>query len=135
MPRIRTFLDAGVLIAAHRGRPHVREPALAILEDPARLFLTSPFVALEILPKAIFEKQQIELAFYQRYLVSARWHRRLKSIHDLAQEEASRCGLAAMDALHVAAAHLARADELVTTEKPNKPIFRTKLVNVRFLGE
>jgi hypothetical protein len=39
-------------------------------------------------------------------------------------------GIAVIDALHVAAAHLSRCAALVTTEKPTKPIFRTSLVRV-----
>jgi hypothetical protein len=38
-----------------------------------------------------------------------------------------------MDALHVAAAFLLKADELVTTEKPGKPMYRTALAKVRWL--
>jgi hypothetical protein len=38
--------------------------------------------------------------------------------------------MAAMDALHVAAAALVGATELITTEKPNKPIHRATSVRV-----
>jgi hypothetical protein len=44
--------------------------------------------------------------------------------------EAVRHGIAVVDALHVAAAHLSRCVALVTTEKPTKPMFRTGLVKV-----
>ena len=40
-----------------------------------------------------------------------------------------------MDALHVAAAIEAKADELVTTEKPTKPMHRVKEVKVVSLYE
>jgi predicted nucleic acid-binding protein len=50
-----------------------------------------------------------------------------------AQTEAAKAGLGAMDALHLAAAHLARADEFITTEKPNKAIHRSSLVKVVYL--
>jgi len=39
-------------------------------------------------------------------------------------------GLSAVDALHVAAAELAGADELVTTEKRDKPLPRVTSVRV-----
>jgi hypothetical protein len=39
-----------------------------------------------------------------------------------AQSEAAKAGLGAMDALHLAPAHLSPADEFITTEKPNKAI-------------
>jgi hypothetical protein len=45
----------------------------------------------------------------------------------------SKAGLGAMDALHLAAAHLSHADEFVTTEKPDKAIYRSSLVNVVYL--
>ncbi len=38
-----------------------------------------------------------------------------------------------MDALHVAAAALLKADELVTVEKPRKSIYRARAVRVRYL--
>jgi hypothetical protein len=38
-----------------------------------------------------------------------------------------------MDALHLAAAHLLKADELITTEKPGKSIHRSSLVKVVYL--
>jgi len=57
----------------------------------------------------------------------------LQSILRLASRESARSGLGAMDALHLAAARLLRADELVTTEKPTKSIHRSSLVNVVYL--
>ena len=47
-----------------------------------------------------------------------------------AREESERCGIAAMDALHVAAAHLAGAAVLYTLERVEKPMHRTSLVRV-----
>ncbi|MGD0076167.1 MAG: hypothetical protein ABSD31_17780 [Candidatus Binataceae bacterium] len=35
-----------------------------------------------------------------------------------------------MDALHVAAAHQAKANEFITAEKPTKPLFRATLIPV-----
>jgi hypothetical protein len=35
-----------------------------------------------------------------------------------------------LDALHVAAAILAEVDEFITTEKPGKPLYRVKDINV-----
>src|ERR1022692_768492 len=55
---IQTFFDSGVLIAAARSVGPDQEPALQFLEDPNRSFLTSPFVHLEVLPKAIFYKKR-----------------------------------------------------------------------------
>jgi hypothetical protein len=49
-----TFLDSGVLIAALKGQPSIGDRAAQILKDPNRVFLTSPFVRLEVCPKALF---------------------------------------------------------------------------------
>jgi predicted nucleic acid-binding protein len=57
---IRTFFDSGVLIAAARSVGPDRERALRLLEGPNRVFLTSPFVYLEVVPKAIFFRKQVE---------------------------------------------------------------------------
>ena len=93
----------------------------------------TPFLALEIIPKAAFNRQALELSFYERYMKSAKTYRGLNRIEKVARAEAARCGLAALDALHVAAAFLLKADELFTTEKPGKPMYRTTLVGVCWL--
>ncbi len=132
---IRTFADSGVLIAAHRGEPADKEKALAILEDPERIFLTNAFLYLQTVPKAIYFKQESELAFYRVYFEdpSLEWCRDLQAIYGLAVRQAEQFGLGAMDALHIAAAHLLRADELITIERPDKAIHRSSLVRVVYL--
>lgn len=47
----RTFLDAGVLIAAIRGTPEIADRAMELLNDPERIFVSSDFVQLEVLRK------------------------------------------------------------------------------------
>jgi predicted nucleic acid-binding protein len=130
---IRTFLDSGVLIAAARSLDPDGERALKFFEEPNRVFLTSPFVHLEVVPKAIFFRKQMERSFYDKYFQNAVWFREVDKIEVAAQTEAARAGLGAMDALHLAAAHLSRADEFITTEKPNKAIHRSSLVKVVYL--
>jgi len=132
---IRTFLDSGVLLAAVRSAGPDRERALRLLEDSERTFITSPFVHLELVPKAVYHKKRLELRFYEEYFRAAEWCRDLEGIAAVAEREAAKSGLSAMDALHVAAAHLAAADEFITTERPEKPLFRTKLVRVSYLFE
>ena len=129
----RTFLDAGVLIAAARSVGPDQDRALRLLEDPSRVFLTSPYVQLEVVPKAIYFKKHLERSFYEKFFKNAVCYRQLEKIEAAAQIEASRSGLAAIDALHLAAAHLSHADEFVTTEKPNKPVHRSSLVKVVYL--
>ena len=130
---VRSFLDAGVLITAARSRDREGERALQIIESPDRVFLTSLFIRLEIVPKAVFYKKRLEQALYEEYFNTAEWFRDTEKIAALAEREAAKEGLAAMDALHLAAAHLSRADEFITTEKPNKSIYRSSLVKVVYL--
>ena len=59
----------------------------------------------------------------------------LDEIVRIAREEAERCGLSAMDALHVAAAHIGGAQFLVTLENESKPMYRTSLVRVVHLSK
>lgn len=77
---IRTFFDSGVSIAAARLLDSDAERALKFLEDPNRLFLTSPFVHLEVIPKAIFHQRWLERSFYDRYFKNAVWFREVR--HD-----------------------------------------------------
>src|ERR1035437_5223269 len=97
---IRTFFDSGVLIAAARLLDPDGERALEFLDDPNRVFLTSPFVHLEVVPKAIFFKKQMERSFYDRYFANEEWYREVGKIEAAPHTEAAKAGLGAMDALH-----------------------------------
>ena len=129
----KTFLDAGVLIAATRGAGMDGERAVQVLEDPNRTFVASPFLYLELVPKAVFHRRQLEKDFYERYFAAAEFSRDLDQIVRIASSEAERAGLGAMDALHLAAAHLGGCEEFVTTEKQTATIHRSKLVPVVYL--
>lgn len=48
----------------------------------------------------------------------------------MAQQQAEKFGLGALDALHIAAAISAGVDEFITTEKPGKPLHRVKGIRV-----
>jgi hypothetical protein len=63
----RTFLDAGVLIAAYRGERQLRENALRLLADGDRLFVASVFLELELLPKPVYFRNVEEVEFYRAY--------------------------------------------------------------------
>lgn len=128
----RTFVDAGVLIAAVTGRdPTVRPAAVAILDDPDRSFLSSVFVRLDVLPKAIYNRNPDEAASYEAFFdVVAAWSEALDRVVTTAAFHAERYGLSALDALHVGAAVVLGADELVTTERIGKPIHRVTEVRV-----
>jgi len=57
---IRTFLDSGVLIAAARAVDREGERAIQLLEEPNRLFLTSPLVQP---PKAIHRSSLVKVVY------------------------------------------------------------------------
>lgn len=122
-----TFIDAGVLIAAARGGSEQSKRAISILDDPFREFISSPFVKLEVFPKAVYNKRLHETEFYNTFFDSVSlWADDLDLIVEMANQKASKMGLSAMDSLHLAAAISEGAEELITTERPSKPIFRTR---------
>lgn len=105
---------------------------MEILRDPESSFASSPYVVLEVFPKASFHRRQEELAFYEGFFEAVRyWAPSSKSLMQDAIKVASRAGLSALDALHVAAALAVGADELVTSEKPGKPVHRVQGITVR----
>ena len=129
----RSFPDSGVLIEAARGATGLgAKLALYYLADPDRIYLTSAFVRLETVPKAAYTGRAAESRFYEDFFRDRRtvWCRDWNRMLELADEESQRIGLSAMDAIHVATAHLLGADELVTTESKKKAIHRTALVKV-----
>lgn len=65
---IRTFIDSGVLIAAARGQGIMAQTAIEILKDSNREFVSSIFVKMEVLPKAIYNKKSDEIEFYEEFL-------------------------------------------------------------------
>src|SRR5262245_49378544 len=114
---IVTYVDAGVLIAAARGRMEVSAPAMAILDDPDRRFASSEFVRLEVLPKALYNRKTDEAEFYREFFqVVSYWPSDTDLVVRYAYEIGVKLGLSALDALHLAAALKLGADELVTTE-------------------
>jgi predicted nucleic acid-binding protein len=126
-----TFVDAGVLIAAARGGSEQAARAMDILDDPEREFAASPFLRLEVLPQAVFNRREAEVAFYEAFFSAvSKWAVDLPAIADAALHEASSHGVEAMDALHVAAAASVGAVELVTAEKPTRSIHRARAVEI-----
>jgi predicted nucleic acid-binding protein len=122
---IRTFLDAGVLIAATRTTGAIGVTALALFNATDRVFVTSEFVRMEVLPKALYYQRQAEVAFYERFFARAtRIVRYSESLRRQAYTEACTTGLAALDALHIAAARAGGATEFITTERRTSPLFR-----------
>lgn len=132
MPK-RTYLDSNVLVAAWRGKDQAGTKAMEVLDDPGRALVVSDAVRLEVMPKPLYERQEGESAFYEAIFAQAEraaWHLpTLQQAHELAQ----RHGIAAMDAIHVATAIACHVDELVSAEKPTKPMFRITEIPVRSL--
>ena len=120
----RTFVDAGVLIAAACGIPEIGNRALRLLDDAGRTFVTSDLVRLEVVPKPSYHGFQDQVDFYEVFFASVRRIPVSKKLLEEAFQEACRLGLSACDAIHVAAARRGKCDEFLTTEKPYKPLFR-----------
>jgi predicted nucleic acid-binding protein len=130
----RTFLDAGVLIAAVRGQEEEAARALAILEAPERTFIASDFLKMEVLPKAIYYQRPAEVALYERFFSKADLIPVSAALVTQAFTEACTFGLSALDALHVTVAKAGGAEEFITTERTTTPLFRvTGLVITPFL--
>lgn len=128
---IRTFVDSGVLIYAARAEGLIAQKALDVLKDPDRVFASSIFVKMEVLPKAIYNSQTDEVEFYEEFFRGVvYWATDIERIIQNAYQESSQFGLGAMDALHVAAAVSVGATEFITNEKPNKSIHRTQSIKV-----
>lgn len=126
-----TFVDASVLIAAIRGKDDVANKAIEILDDPNRKFVSSDFVKLEVLPKAVYFNNETEKEFYNAFFDAvAKWENISDELVENAFNEACKVGLSAIDALHVNMAKGAKADEFITAEKDTKPFFRVLDITV-----
>jgi predicted nucleic acid-binding protein len=129
---VLTFIDTSVLITAWRsGDPGLKIKALTVLSDSNRSYAASDFVELEVMPKAVYHKQHIEQAFYQRFFnrLTVKVQNR-RGLEADAFDIAVRFGLSAMDALHIAAAIEIQAEEFITAERSNSPLLRVRGVKV-----
>lgn len=119
------YLDSGILINAFRGIGLVGIRAIEVLDSTDCQFASSQFVQLETLPKATYYKQQKETEFYESFFKGVTiWATKLEQIIQTGNRLACTYGLAAIDALHLAAAFSVEAEEFVTTEKTTKPMHR-----------
>jgi len=127
----RTFIDSGVLVVAARGTEADSERALAILVDRNREFASSLFVRLELLPKAIYHRKMDEAEFYQSFFDAVQyWATDIEQLFQQSYEIACQYGLAALDALHIAAALSVDAEEFITTERTTKPMHRVTALKI-----
>jgi predicted nucleic acid-binding protein len=105
----RTFVDSGVLLTAFRGVQTEAEDAFKILEDPNREFVSSIFVKMELLSKAVYHRNEEEIRFYETFFGAVSvWVTVTEDLLDRALEEAKKDGIAATDALHLVAAYKER---------------------------
>lgn len=126
-----TYIDSGVLIAAARGDNALSPLALPYLIDPNREYITSEYVRLEVLPKAMFHRRETEIAFYDQFFrLPSRTIPTSAALLQYAFEEACDTGIQGLDAIHIACAVFGGAEELITSEKQNRPIHRTNKVKV-----
>lgn len=116
---------------AAKGDPEAAALALPFIEDPNREFVTSDFVRLEVLPKARWNHSDSELEYYETFFqMNPRIIPPSVRLLELAMDEASKSGLNALDALHVASAVFGDAEEMITTEKLTSSLHRTKLIKI-----
>ncbi|WP_058553859.1 type II toxin-antitoxin system VapC family toxin [Thiohalocapsa sp. ML1] len=130
MSERRTYLDANVLIAAWNGDADARAWAGAVLNDPSRKLVVSDYVRLEVIPKPRFRRGEAEVLFMEAILDSAEPVQVGPATVRRALALAGRHDLQPMDALHLAAADQAGVDEMVTMERPEKPLCRQTEVPV-----
>ena len=128
---VRTYIDAGVLIAAFHGDEPASAAALSFLFDPLRDYATSDYVTIERLPKCTYFKRTEEWEFYDEF-----FKRTVLSVSPsptlmtLALQHGGWTGISGIDALHVTAALTSGGIEFITSERPTKPIHRAKGIRV-----
>ena len=121
MARRRVYVDSCVLMVAFKAaEPELSDAAMALLDDADTELLYSRITELEVMPKPVFHRQADECEFYRSFFESAVLVPCTEAIVDDALERGQRNGLGAGDALHVACAVAAGADELVTSEKKTR---------------
>jgi predicted nucleic acid-binding protein len=127
----RTYIDSCVLLYAAQGTSEPAGRALPFLFDPEREYVTSDYVRLELVPHATYNKRFEEVAFYEAFFKTAIRHiPTSKRLLDMAMDLGCKTGVTGIDAIHVACAIFAGAEELVTAERSTKPIYKTTSVKV-----
>jgi len=121
LPATLTYIDSGVLIFAAQGKTAAAALALPFLADPNREYVTSDYVRLEVLPKATFYKRTAEVAFYDLFFTTtSRSIPTSEALLKYALEEACKTGIQGLDAVHIACAVFAGAEEFITSEKTSR---------------
>ncbi len=126
----RTYIDANLLIAAFQGDEDTSRRALGVLDDPGRTLVVSDYVRLEVLPKPTFHKRREEIEFMRSVLDQAENVPSSSELTGKSLDLAAIYDMTPLDALHIGAAAVSGVDELVTMEKPTKPMCRVKELKV-----
>ncbi len=128
---MKTFIDPDVLMTAWRGQEAEQRRALAVLSDPRRRFVSSPFVQLEVLPGACYRQQSDEIEFYERFFARVPiWVTDCEQIVADAMELSRRFDLKPLESVHLAAALLAGAGEFITAAQPPSAFSRVTGITV-----
>jgi predicted nucleic acid-binding protein len=128
---IITYLDTNCLIAVADAEALRSEQVFELLDDLQRSFMLSPFTTLETLPLAMHYRNKRRERFFRSYInFCAHFSSNLPAIMNEAHRQAERHGIVGIDACHIAAAIVGLANEFYTSEKPTKPMFRTKEIKV-----
>ena len=120
---IITYTDACLLMAAFKQDDERNPRAVSIIEDKRRRFIVSDALWLEIMPAPLRNKRSNEVAFYENFFTRARHIPMTDAIMRRARDLAGRYFLDAMDAIHIAYALQAGADQFISAENSTKPMF------------
>ncbi|MBO7411611.1 MAG: PIN domain-containing protein [Ottowia sp.] len=124
--QILTYVDACLLIAAFR-KTDARNPrADAIIKDKRRTFLVSDALWMEVMPAPLRNKQHNEVAFYEDFFSMARYLPMSDAVMRRARALAARYFLDAMDAIHIAHALHAGADQFISAENATRRMFQVQ---------
>ncbi len=133
---IRTYLDSGALIQAWRGGDVAKNRARKLLFESGRTFVAIRVRMLETLARVRGPRMGVERGFYLTFfdVVASIYLPLDEAVGENAERLASRWGLEAADALHIALAIAGGCHEFVTTEGPPKPMHRVTEIRVVHLS-
>jgi hypothetical protein len=118
-----------LILAWHNDGPYA-QAANGLINDRRRLHLSSPYIRLETLLQAAFHRNEKEAGFYENFFRTTFWVDQHPQLVSRALRVGAEFGLKAMDALHIAAAFLGRAEEFITIERARAPLRRVKGIKI-----
>jgi len=134
MSKIKTYIDADVLIAAFRGEEAICRKAMEIIDDPDRQFIVSDYLKLEVIPKPTFHRFKEEMEFMETFFNSA-WLNvdATPSITTKAITLACQYNLGVLDALHAGTVAESETDVFITLERPTSPLCQVQEIRIESL--